>query len=131
MACTAAAGGSAQKTLRTDRNDGGEDNWPKPLVCVKEHGAREPTDVRREQEVDELARAAAQEPQRPVVETRVDKLEQQFDAVSGYQRRDGLGQRLFEAKKGVPQDVEDSDGDREASQSSQTICPIASLMRTH
>ncbi len=125
------SGGSAQEALRTDRHDGGEDDWSKPLVCVKEHGAREPGDVRREQKLDELARAATQEPKRAAVATRVDELKQQLDAVGGGQRHQGLGQRLFEAKEGVSQDVEDSDGDREAPQPSQTVRPIVNLMRTH
>jgi hypothetical protein len=38
---------------------------------------------------------------------------------------------LFEAKENMAQYVEDSDGDREAPQPSQTIRPITNLMRTH
>src|SRR5262245_50737190 len=39
---------SAQDGLRGDRNHGGEDNWSKSLVCVKEHGASETRNVCRE-----------------------------------------------------------------------------------
>ena len=124
----AASGGNAQEALRTDRYDGSEDDWSEPLVCVKEHGAREPGDVRREQKLDELARAAAQEPERAVVATSVDELEQQLDAVGGGQRHQRLCQRLFEAKESVSQDVEDSDGDGEAPQSSKTVRPIVNLI---
>ena len=109
------SGGSAQEALRADRHDGGEDDWSKPLVCVKEHGAREPGDVRREQKTRRTCAAATQEPKRAAVATRVDELEQQLDTVSGGQRHQGV-QRLFEAKESVPQDVEDSDGDCEAPQ---------------
>ncbi len=99
--------------------------------------------MRREQKLDELARAATQEPKRAVVAASIDELEQQLGAVGGGQRHQGLSERLLEAKESVSQDVEDSDGDGEAPQSSKTVCPIissiissivvnfASLIRTH
>ena len=122
---------SAQEALRRDRHDTRKHDWSKRLVRVKKHRAREPGDVRREQKVDELARAATEEPQRAMVETCVDELKQQLGTVSSGQRRQRLGQRLFEAKESVSQDVENSDGDRKTTQPSQTIRSIAILICTH
>ena len=122
---------SAQKALRTDCYDGREHDWSKRLVCVKKHRTREYGDVRREQKVDELARAAAEKPQRAMVETRVDEFKQQLDTVSGGQRHQRLGERLFEAKERMPQDVENGDGDRKTPQPAQTIRSIAIIICTH
>ena len=122
---------SAQEALRTDRHDGGEDHWSESLIRVKEHRAREPADVRREEKINEPAYAATHEPQRAAIETRVDELEQQFGAVSGSQRYERLCERLFEAEESVAQYVEDGDGDRKTPQSSQTIRSIANLICSH
>ena len=68
---------------------------------------------------------------RSAIAARVDKLEQQLSVVSGEQRRDGMGQRLFEAKECVTQNIEDSDRDREAPQTAETVRSIIHLIRTH
>ena len=73
----------------------------------------------------------AKKAKRAAVETRVNQLEQQLDAVRGGQRHHWLGQRLFEAKESMAQNVEDSDRDCEAPQSSEAIGPVANFMRTH
>jgi hypothetical protein len=87
--------------------------------------------VCREQKLDEPARSATQKPKWATIETRIDELEQQLGAVSGEQRHEWLCERLFEAEESMAQDVENSDRDCEAPQSSQTIRSIASLICTH
>src|SRR5688572_11072197 len=126
-----ASGGSTQDGLRADRDDGREDDWSASLVCEKEHGASQSADVCREQKLDELARAATQEPKRAAVAARVDELKQQLSAVGGEQRHERVGPRLFETIESVAQDVKDSDGNCEAPQPSETIHPIVHLIRTH
>jgi hypothetical protein len=87
--------------------------------------------VRREQKLDELTHTATQEPERAAITTSVDQLEQQLSTISREQRHHGVGQRLFEAKECVTQNIEDSDRDREAPQTSETVRSIIHLIRSH
>lgn len=115
-----AVGGNPENGLGANGDGRGQGDGPEVGVAVKQHGDCQGGDMGRQQEVDQLL-AAARESEGASLHFGFHKLQQQFHAVAGGQRYQGIGIGRLEAEHGVSQQVQGGDGDGKTPQTSQTV----------